>query len=146
MINYHLTEWPPWLYANSKWGRALGDDGTGSIGTLELLPMELATAPRKNILHRQQWKISKALSLGFQYPHLSLYYKKNPSSKWHTHPSVYCRATSNSQDRPKKRSIERLNLKEMWYIYTLGSYSGMKNRHEIMPLIQTKLDVRGSYV
>ena len=50
------------------------------------------------------------------------------------HPNVYCSATSNSQDRPKKRSTERLNLKEMWYIYTLGSSSDMKNCHEIMKL------------
>ena len=50
------------------------------------------------------------------------------------HPNVHCSATPNSQDRPKQCSIERLNLKEMWYIYTLGSYSDMKNHHEIMKL------------
>ena len=42
------------------------------------------------------------------------------------YPNVHCNATSNRQDRPKKRSTEKLNLKEMWYIYTLGFYSDMK--------------------
>ena len=34
-----------------------------------------------------------------------------------------------SRYRPKKKSINRLNLKEMWHIYTEGNYSDMKNYH-----------------
>ena len=35
----------------------------GSIGTLELLPMELATAPRKDSLHMPEYKHSRQLTI-----------------------------------------------------------------------------------
>ena len=43
--------------------------------------------------------------------------QKNHHSKWHMQPNVHSSATSNNQDRPKKWSMDRLNLKEMWCIY-----------------------------
>ena len=41
-------------------------------------------------------------------------------------------------------TIDRLNLKEMWYIYTMGYYSEMKTNTEIMPLVTMKLNLGGS--
>ena len=61
-IKFHLREWLSWLYANSKWGKELRDDGIPLHAPCE---WTLATAPRKDSLHRQQWKISRELSLGF---------------------------------------------------------------------------------
>ena len=46
-------------------------------------------------------------------------------------------------------SLNRLNLKEMWYIYIHiynGLYSDMKNRHlnyEILPIVPTRMDFGG---
>ena len=49
------------LYANCKWGRELRDDGLPLLAAWEWI---LATGSRKDSLHRQQWKISRELSLG----------------------------------------------------------------------------------
>ena len=61
-IKFHLRKWLSWLYANSKWGKELGDDGIPLHAPWE---WTLATAPKKDNLHRQQRKISRELSLGF---------------------------------------------------------------------------------
>ena len=48
-------------------------------------------------------------------------------------------------------SLNRLNIKEMWYIYTHiynGLYSDMKILHlnyEILPIVPTRMDLGGSY-
>ena len=71
-------------------------------------------------------------------------------SKWHTYvpqPSLQC-YFQYSRYRSKKKSIDRLNLQEMWYIYTMGYYSDIKNHpwnYKIMPIFPTRMDLQRSY-
>ena len=71
-------------------------------------------------------------------------------SKWHTYvpqPSLQC-YFQYSRYRSKKKSIDRLNLQEMWYIYTMAYYSDIKNHpwnYKIMPIFPTRMDLQRSY-
>ena len=55
--------------------------GTGSIGTLELLPMELATAPRKDKPPQATMKNFKSTKSRISIPTLEPMLQKNPSFK-----------------------------------------------------------------
>ena len=52
------------------------------------------------------------------------------------------------RNRLKKSSTDRLNLKEMLYIYTRGYYSDFKYRHwnyEVIPVVPTRMYLGGKY-
>ena len=75
---------------------------------------------------------------------MQVYVTKN-YSKWQMHPNIHCSDTSNhwKYQRPKKSSINRLNLKEMWYIYTFCYYLHRKTATAIVKLCHGS--AQGSY-
>ena len=94
----------------------------------------LTTAPRK-----RKFKRAKPRNL---ISTLGPLLQKNHHWEWFMHPNVHLQwDLQMPRDRHEKRSIHRWNLKEMWYVYTMGYFSDSKNCHwnyEIRPTVSTE--------